>query len=185
MDPESPPSSPLTDATSIEVAIEVELPDEEPPGKLRANANTARHSGLITEIRRAVRTAAELRGFVKGRIGVLVTDDETIREINLRHLDHDYATDVISFTYGRSATALEGELVVSLDTAVAQADRLAWDWRSELLLYVVHGTLHISGLEDSDSESRAEMRSAERRVLAALGVSVGNDQLDPLSGDSP
>ncbi len=54
---------------------------------------------LHAAICRAVRQAAQYRGFGRGSIGVLITDDETIHEINARHLSHDYPTDVISFGY--------------------------------------------------------------------------------------
>lgn len=155
--------SPLSDFShpaSVDVAIEVEFPDSDPESV----------SSLVTAIRHAVKAAAESRGFHRGRVGVLVTDDQTIREINERHLQHDYPTDVISFTYSRSRHAVEGELVVSLCTARAEAPDVGWDWRSELLLYVVHGTLHICGLEDSDDRQRREMRAAERAVMSQLGM---------------
>jgi probable rRNA maturation factor len=125
---------------------------------------------LESSIENAVTTAAKSSGFSLGRIGVMVTDDDTIHELNRRHLDHDYPTDVISFTYDRSGATVEGELVVSLCTARRSASELGWDWRYELLLYVVHGTLHICGLEDSSPADRAEMRSHEQAVLQRLGI---------------
>jgi probable rRNA maturation factor len=125
---------------------------------------------LEEPIRNAVRAAARLRGFQDGKIGVMVTDDPTIHEINFRHLEHDYPTDVISFTYGRGDETVEGELVVSLCTARQSAASLGWDWQSELILYVVHGTLHICGLEDTTEEQRREMRLAEAAVLSRLGI---------------
>ncbi|HBJ34704.1 MAG TPA: rRNA maturation RNase YbeY [Planctomycetaceae bacterium] len=125
---------------------------------------------LESAIQNAVASAAQARGFAAGRIGVMVTDDETIHEINRRHLDHDYPTDVISFTYDRSGSMVEGELVVSLCTARRSASEIGWDWRHELLLYVVHGTLHICGLEDSSAAERSEMRANEQAVLESLGI---------------
>jgi len=126
---------------------------------------------LEEPIRDAVRAAARLRGFQDGKIGVMVTDDPTIHEINLRHLEHDYPTDVISFTYDRGDETVEGELVASLCTARRSAASIGWDWQSELILYVVHGTLHICGLEDTTQEQRREMRLAEEAVLSRLGIS--------------
>ncbi len=125
---------------------------------------------LDSTVQNAVVAAAQARGFASGRIGVMITDDDTIHEINRRHLDHDYPTDVISFTYDRSGSKVEGELVVSLCTARRSALELGWDWRHEILLYVVHGTLHICGLEDSSAAERAEMRSQEQAVLERLGI---------------
>jgi probable rRNA maturation factor len=139
---------------------------------------------LEEPIRDAVRAAARLRGFKDGKIGVMVTDDPTIHEINLRHLDHDYPTDVISFTYDRDDKTVEGELVVSLCTARQSAQSLGWDWQSELLLYVVHGTLHICGLEDSTPDQRREMRLAEEAVFNRLGI-VGYRRFDPDQEPSP
>lgn len=150
----------FSDPAAVEVTIETELPGPEPESV----------SSLVTAIRRAVHAAAGARGLGRGRIGVLVTDDETIRGINARHLNHDYPTDVISFTYSRSNDAVEGELVVSLCTAQSEAPDAGWDWRSELLLYVIHGTLHICGLEDSDEQQRREMRAAEQEVMGQLGM---------------
>lgn len=158
MDNGIPPLPDFNNPASVDVTIEADLPGPESESV----------ASLVSAIRLAVRSAAELRGFCRGRIGVLVTDDETIREINVRHLNHDYPTDVISFTYSRSGDAVEGELVASLGAAQSEAPEAGWDWRSELLLYVIHGTLHICGLEDSDEQQRREMRSAEQEVLGRL-----------------
>ena len=129
---------------------------------------------------RAVRLAAAHRGFTRGEIGIRVTDDATIRDLNRTHLGHDYETDVISFGYTARGDRVEGELVVSVDTAA----RLAhddWPPAVELLLYVVHGTLHITGMDDHDAGDRAAMRQAEQAVMTALGFpsihKFGADQL--------
>ena len=114
--------------------------------------------------------AARSRGFDQGELGIRVTDDETIRELNRRHLEHDYATDVISFCYDLEQPFVSGELVVSVDTAKDRASEVGWDARNELLLYVVHGVLHIVGMEDSSDQDRAEMRVAESLVMRQLGI---------------
>ncbi len=121
-------------------------------------------------IRAAVIAAAQHRGFHTGEIGVRVTDDSTIRQINMRHLDHDYETDVISFAYTADSPRIEGELVVSIETARDRAAEIHWNATHELLLYVVHGTLHIAGMDDHDDEDRAAMRAAERDVMTELGI---------------
>lgn len=158
MDNRNSPLPHFGNPASVEVVIETNIPGPESV------------SSLVTAIRRTVDAVAGVRRLTRGRIGVLVTDDETIREINARHLNHDYPTDVISFTYSRSNDAVEGELVVSLCMAQSEAPDAGWDWRSELLLYVIHGTLHICGLEDSDEQQRREMRAAEQEVMGQLGM---------------
>lgn len=121
-------------------------------------------------IRDAVRTAAAFRDCSQGEIGVAIVDDAQIHRLNLQHLEHDYPTDVISFPYGLAPPRVEGELVVSWDTAMREANEVGWDPDHELLLYVVHGTLHLVGMDDQRDTDRASMRLAERAVLEQLGV---------------
>ena len=121
-------------------------------------------------VRAAVRAAAASQGYQLGEVGVRLATDAAIHEVNVRHLSHDYPTDVISFAYEADAGVLSGEMIVSVQTATANAASYDRSVTEELLLYVVHGTLHIAGLEDSDPESIAIMRSAEREALEALGV---------------
>ena len=132
-----------------------------------------------TQIEAAVRIAARHRGFSCGSIGVRITSDATIREINSKHLQHDYATDVISFGYHAQPPEVEGELVVSLDTASQLASKIGWSVDMELLLYIVHGVLHICGMDDHEPEDRAEMRTAEKAVFERLGV----DRMDQFGAD--
>lgn len=114
--------------------------------------------------------ASSLRDFDQGEIGIRVTTDAAIHQINREYLGHDYPTDVISFPYAASQPHIEGELVVSVDTASERAGDLGWSFEHELLLYVVHGTLHLTGMDDQQPEDRRAMRSAERDVMLQLGV---------------
>lgn len=145
--------------------IEVEISVE--PPSLLSTYPTIIDPDAITA---AVVTAAASQGFTRGSVGVRITDDATIRAINARHLDHDWATDVISFGYSIDDDFVEGELVASVDTAIAKASQLGWSAAHELLLYVVHGTLHICGMDDHDDDDRAAMRLAERDVMTKSNV---------------
>jgi len=155
---------------SIDVPITIEFSGEDSGPTEHDAAQLAADARWQQSIRDAVHVAAQSQGYSRGQIGVLVSDDQTIHEINRRHLQHDYPTDVISFPYGCSDDTVEGELVVSLCTARRWAGEVGWDWQTELLLYVVHGTLHICGLEDSTAEQRQQMRAAEQAALAKLGI---------------
>jgi len=121
-------------------------------------------------IAQAVRLTAFSRRFTDGEIGVRVTDDQAIHEINRLHLNHDYPTDVISFEYQCDLPNIEGELVVSIDTADRRASELGWKTSNELLLYIVHGVLHLTRMDDQSPEERSEMRNAEAAILTQLGV---------------
>lgn len=121
-------------------------------------------------LRDACTTALSLRDFDQGEIGIRVTTDAAIHQINRDHLGHDYPTDVISFSYSANSPRIEGELVVSVDTAAERAKDLGWSLEHELLLYVVHGTLHITGMDDHEPQDRLAMRGAERKVMLQLGI---------------
>ena len=157
-------------------------------------------------IQRAVLAAARWRQFTVGEIGVRISDDPTIQRINQKHLQHDYPTDVISFLYQADPPRIEGELIVSVDTARRRADQLnngrglieplslsgesphltiapaaaraagrtaaRRDWESshELLLYTVHGVLHLTGMDDTTASQRREMRGAEAAIMTELGI---------------
>lgn len=59
---------------------------------------------------------------------------------------------------------------MSVDTARQRAGELGWSEQNELLLYVVHGVLHITGMDDHESGDRIAMRNAEHQVMTELGV---------------
>lgn len=139
--------------------------------------DVGREADVLVALQNAVIAAAKHRGFLQGIIGLLITDDEMIHRINREHLQHDYPTDVISFPYDASDTRVEGELVASLDTARREAVEVGWPVLHELLLYVVHGTLHISGMDDQTESEQAQMREAERVVLASLGIVLPSFEL--------
>ncbi|HLA84455.1 MAG TPA: rRNA maturation RNase YbeY [Thermoguttaceae bacterium] len=121
-------------------------------------------------IRAVVRRALEASGIERAQVSVAVVDDPAIHELNRRYLRHDYPTDVLSFVLERGPGRLEGQIVVSADTAQSEAARYGWPAENELLLYVVHGALHLAGCEDSTPESREEMRRKEREVLKEFGL---------------
>jgi probable rRNA maturation factor len=114
-------------------------------------------------------------------ISLAIVDDETIHDLNRRFLAHDYPTDVLSFVLDEQDGHLEGEIVLSADTAAAEARDVGWAAADEQLLYVIHGTLHLIGLCDgSESESR-QMRAAEEFYLRECGVALPS--LGPLASE--
>jgi probable rRNA maturation factor len=103
------------------------------------------------------------------RISVAIVDDPTIHDLNRQFLQHDYPTDVLSFVLESTPELLEGEIVVSGDTAVAQAGEYSSTPEEELMLYVIHGTLHLVGFDDHEEVDQAKMRRAEQDYLRASG----------------
>ena len=121
-------------------------------------------------IRRAVRQILQDHGVARAQVSVAVLDDAAIAELHARYLDDPEPTDVLSFPLEQSASLLEGEVVVSAERAAAVARRYKASPETELLRYVVHGTLHLVGYDDGTRTERARMRAAERRYLRVLGA---------------
>ncbi len=108
--------------------------------------------------------------YQKAEVSVALVDDETIHHLNRQYLQHDYPTDVLSFLLESSDDFLEGEIIVSTDTAQGFACQLQITLEQELMLYIIHGALHLVGLDDTDPTSTAEMRTAEQKYLQKLGM---------------
>ena len=102
------------------------------------------------------------------RVSFAVMGDRAMRELNRRSLRHDWPTDVLSFAIARRP-ALEGEVALSADTARREAASRGHPAYHELLLYAVHGVLHLLGHDDHEPSGRRRMRRAERATLAVLG----------------
>lgn len=121
-------------------------------------------------LREAVAEVLRQAGAARASVSVAVVDDPMIHALNRQYLDHDYPTDVLSFPLGDDAAHIDGEIVVSADTAMSQATEYGWPAADELLLYVIHGALHLVGYDDKSDEAAQAMREAERRVLAAFDL---------------
>ena len=109
-------------------------------------------------------------GFDQSEISIAFVDDPTIRDLNKQYLNHDYETDVISFVLEESETALTGQLLVSTDTAEKMGQQIGVPMQHEVLLYVIHGMLHLVGFDDTDPESAEKMRAAEADYLSRFGI---------------
>jgi len=139
---------------------------------------------------RAARAILSGAGVQRGSLSLAVVDDAQMHQLNRIHLNHDYPTDVLSFLLESNdeGTWLEGEVIVSADTACREAEIHGWSTQDELLLYVVHGTLHLVGHDDHEDQDRAEMRRAEAAALAPFGLvprwPENENQHDAASGDS-
>lgn len=131
-----------------------------------------------SRLREAVRMILDEASIGKAEIGVAVVDDPTIHQLNRQYLSHDDPTDVLSFVLERSAERLEGEVVVSADTASRTAARFAWSAADELLLYVIHGTLHLVGHDDRTPDDRAAMQARERACLGRFGLEPRYEERD-------
>ena len=123
-------------------------------------------------LRRAVRAVFRRESIRDATVSVAVVDDATMRRLNREYLQHDVAADVLSFLLASGPEGMEGEILVSAETALAAAAAFGWEAENELLLYVIHGALHLAGYRDDGTRRRAAMRQREDRCLADLGLAA-------------
>jgi probable rRNA maturation factor len=123
-------------------------------------------------LRRAVTQILTDAGLSNATISIAIVDDATIHDLNRRFLQHDYPTDVLSFVLEQTEACLDGEIIISANYALKSAHEYRWSADDELLLYVVHGTLHLVGHDDQDDDSLALMRDRERHYLSQLHVTL-------------
>ncbi|HZL90525.1 MAG TPA: rRNA maturation RNase YbeY [Pirellulaceae bacterium] len=121
-------------------------------------------------LRLAVNSILSDAGIASGEVSIAIVDDARMHELNRRYLDHDYPTDVLSFVLAREGDRLEGQIVVSADYAAREASRYGWSADDELLLYTIHGALHLVGYDDSSPDAKLAMRQQERAYLAQFGL---------------
>ncbi len=111
-----------------------------------------------------IRRVAASYGKKVGEVGYLFCDDGHILEVNHEYLDHDYYTDIITFDYCED-DVLNGDIVISLDTVRSNAELFHKDYDEELHRVIIHGILHLCGINDKGPGEREQMEAAEDRAL--------------------
>ncbi|MEZ6061306.1 MAG: rRNA maturation RNase YbeY [Planctomycetaceae bacterium] len=140
----------------------------------------------VRQLQQDLERALHQEQVARAVLSVSIVDNAAIHELNRRHLQHDFPTDVISFALDWSAddrdspgngpaersagASIEGEIVVSAEFAAESAERCGWSVQNELTLYVVHGMLHLCGYDDLSGSEKSVMRAREISILTALGL---------------
>lgn len=102
-----------------------------------------------------------------GEIGYMFVSDERILEVNNEYLGHDYYTDIITFDYDEG-DVINGDIVISLDTVRSNAAQFGKDYDDELRRVIIHGILHLCGIDDKGPGEREIMEAEENKALAML-----------------
>ena len=118
-----------------------------------------------------VKAVAASYGKRVGEIAYMFVDDEKILEVNRQYLGHDYYTDIITFDYCEG-DVISGDLFISLDTVRTNAERVGATYEEELHRVIIHGILHLCGINDKGPGEREIMEAAEDKALA-LRSSLG------------
>jgi probable rRNA maturation factor len=104
---------------------------------------------------------------IPGDLNFIFTDDNTLKDINLRFLNHDYFTDVITFNYNEK-DFINVEVYISIDTVKYNASVYKVNLNEEVCRVIIHGTLHLVGFDDEDQGLRNEMKIMEDIYLKML-----------------
>ena len=114
-----------------------------------------------------IKAVAAAHGKKVGEVGYLFCDDEKILEVNREFLQHDYYTDIITFDYCEGDT-LNGDIVISLDTVRSNAEQFGKAYDEELHRVIIHGILHLCGINDKGPGEREIMEAEEDKALALI-----------------
>lgn len=112
-----------------------------------------------------IKAVAASYGRKVGDIGYMFVDDEKILEVNREYLGHDYYTDIITFDYDED-DVINGDLVISLDTVRTNAEKFGKTYDEELHRVIIHGILHLCGINDKGPGEREIMEAEENKALA-------------------
>src|SRR5258708_7509899 len=124
----------------------------------------------FAKLRETARVVLEGEGVGEAQIRLAFVDNATIHRLNKQFLNHDEPTDVLSFPMSDpKAKLLEGDVVIGVEVAQAQAAERGHDVAAELALYAIHGLLHLCGHDDHDDTDRHKMRERERHYLKQQG----------------
>ena len=112
-----------------------------------------------------VKRVAASYGRKVGDVAYVFCDDEEILRVNRQYLQHDYYTDIITFDYDEG-DVISGDLFISLDTVRTNAEQLGLPYEQELNRVIIHGILHLCGINDKGPGEREIMEAAENKALA-------------------
>ena len=114
-----------------------------------------------------IKAVAATYGKKVGDIAYIFCDDEKILEVNRQYLQHDYYTDIITFDYTED-NVISGDLFISLDTVRSNSEEQGTVYEEELHRVIIHGILHLCGINDKGPGERELMEQAENKALSLL-----------------
>lgn len=114
-----------------------------------------------------IREVAAVHQMKVGDVAYIFCSDEKILEVNKEYLQHDYYTDIITFDYTEDGI-INGDVFISLDTVKSNAEEFGVTFDQELHRIIIHGILHLCGIDDKGPGERENMTAKENEALALL-----------------
>ena len=102
-----------------------------------------------------------------GELSFVFCSDDYLRKLNIKHLNQDYFTDVITFDYSKEMSLI-GDVFISTERVKENAKLFNVSFNEELFRVIIHGVLHLCGFKDKTKEEKAEMRSKENDFLSLI-----------------
>jgi probable rRNA maturation factor len=128
------------------------------------------------QILQIIRRVIKEEGRSAKSLSIVLTDNRHMRDLNREYLGHDSLTDVISFPLedldwptAQASGGINGEIIASAELAFQQAQSTNTDPRAELMLYLVHGLLHLMGYDDRKPDQARRMHAREDALLEEFG----------------
>jgi len=115
-------------------------------------------------------------GFSIVSINVSFVDKKEILELNGKYLNHHFTTDILTFNYNGSNSDLDGEIIISYEDAVENAQRFNISGKEEYLRLIIHGILHLVGYDDQQINDKLKMKRKETSLVKKLNYLVLNKQ---------
>lgn len=135
------------------------------------------------EIYQAIQTTLQRHDTLSASLNVALVNDQRMAELNQKHLDLEGPTDVLAFDLRdqphdsdkellpqQTVKHLEGEIILSMETASRESQKRGLPLEAELALYAVHGTLHLLGYRDHDPQDSDRMYAMEDEILSSIGI---------------
>jgi rRNA maturation RNase YbeY len=132
------------------------------------NEDVPKPSLKYTGVKKWLISEIENMGFVVGSINYIFCSDEYLLEMNRKHLEHDYYTDIITFNYCEDKE-ISGDMYISVDR-IKENSVLLGTGDSEIYRVIIHGVLHLCGYEDDTDEETEAMRQKEDEALLRLDL---------------
>ena len=121
----------------------------------------------LAKIANWIEQVAKSHDRIVGPLTYIFCDDEKIIEVNRQFLQHDYYTDLVTFDYSRGKR-ISDDMFISLDTVASNAEMLGVTYNTELHRVIIHGVLHLCGIDDKGDGEREVMEGFENEALALL-----------------